>query len=97
MEPDNSEWKKTVEKSFRSKDMEEKEKVKIKMKTTIDIPRERKGVFPTKKYEVEKHLESCPKQEVAGEEGGISSAAKMEIPPKIISGDYGRMMEFLGE
>jgi hypothetical protein len=90
MEPDNSIWKKTVEKSFMRRDIKEE-------KTTIDIPRERKGVFPTKEYDVEKHLESCPKQEGAGEQAGISFADKMEIPPKIISGDYGQMMELLGK
>ena len=90
MEPDNSKWKEAVEKSFRRRDIKEE-------KTTIDIPRERKGVFPTKEYDVEKHLESCPKQEGAGEQAGISFADKMEIPPKIISGDYGQMMELLGK
>ena len=49
MEPDNSKWKEAVEKSFRRRDIKEE-------KTTIDIPRERKGVFPTKEYDVKKHL-----------------------------------------
>jgi hypothetical protein len=39
-----SDWKEVVKNSFKVEEIEEKEK----KKTTIDIPRERKGVFPTK-------------------------------------------------
>ena len=88
-----SKWKEVVKNNFKVKDIEEKEK----KTTAVDIPRERKGVFPTKEYEMKEHLESCPKQEGAGEQGGSSFADNMEIPPKIISGNCGRMMEFLGE